>query len=430
MGWQAWDRSSRGDSASGSDTDASRAPTVQASGSGSDVERSPNSRASRYKLPCPAVPRRSSDALGGSKEHRLLGRQAPREQSGVKQDDDAGARPRSASLAHDGLSAPRRAWGSGDGGTELGRRWREAVRGAGGSRRSSGPARNGRFGTVVDEAVKRSRDYPRPWAANAKPYQPDVGAGFTSYKQLSQLQAALRDQLVARPGTAGADGAATTSSEANSTARGPKPRPASASASVTTSSSNVAVPSASSASAVTRARPRPSWRAVGRTVQVGKWMTKASIVKNDWGMGTNWVAASSNLSMLANAIERDGADVNESDELGRTPLMLACSYALSTTVISLLLRKGADPRARSASGWLPLHFVAHNNDSEAAPEMCRLLLEAGADPTIVTDNRHTALTLAKSAAGTRPPLRSQAIVAILERWVRRECPTHDEVRRV
>ena len=110
--------------------------------------------------------------------------------------------------------------------------------------------------------------------------------------------------------------------------------------------------------------------------------------------------------------------------------MLACSYALSTTVISLLLRKGADPRARSASGWLPLHFVAHNNDSEAAPEMCRLLLEAGADPTIVTDNRHTALTLAKSAAGTRPPLRSQAIVAILERWVRRECPTHDEVRRV
>jgi ankyrin repeat protein len=134
------------------------------------------------------------------------------------------------------------------------------------------------------------------------------------------------------------------------------------------------------------------------------------------------VAASASLKLLANAIDHDGADPNEVDELGRTPLMLACSYALSTTVVALLLRKGADPRAMSKSGWVPLHFVALNNTSDAAPDICRLLLEAGADPTVVTDNRQTAITLAKSVQASRPQLRSRAIIALLEKWIGREYP--------
>ena len=66
--------------------------------------------------------------------------------------------------------------------------------------------------------------------------------------------------------------------------------------------------------------------------------------KGDWRNESQWVNCSKNLSLLRDAIDNYDADVNETDDLGRTPLMLACSYATNQNVVALLLQKGATPR--------------------------------------------------------------------------------------
>ena len=71
---------------------------------------------------------------------------------------------------------------------------------------------------------------------------------------------------------------------------------------------------------------------------------KVSLVKGDWRNESQWVNCSKNLSLLRDAIDNYDADVNETDDLGRTPLMLACSYATNQSVVALLLQKGATPR--------------------------------------------------------------------------------------
>ena len=69
----------------------------------------------------------------------------------------------------------------------------------------------------------------------------------------------------------------------------------------------------------------------------------------------------------------------------------------------------------SQSGWAALHFLILNNSCDAAADMCKLLLKAGVDPALPTDNRQTALTLAMK----RDP-RSQALINLIEKSIRGE----------
>ena len=57
----------------------------------------------------------------------------------------------------------------------------------------------------------------------------------------------------------------------------------------------------------------------------------------------------------------------------------------------LLLDAGADPDARQASGWTPLHSAAHNGDLE----LVELLLARGADPAAANDDGTTVLSMAE-----------------------------------
>ena len=101
---------------------------------------------------------------------------------------------------------------------------------------------------------------------------------------------------------------------------------------------------------------------------------KVSLVKGDWRNESQWVNCSKNLSLLRDAIDNYDADVNETDDLGRTPLMLACSYATNQSVVALLLQKGATPRTTTVvkplATWNPrypwqlLACVYHRADGQ------------------------------------------------------------------
>ena len=55
----------------------------------------------------------------------------------------------------------------------------------------------------------------------------------------------------------------------------------------------------------------------------------------------------------------------------------------------VLLKAGADPNARTANNWTPLHGVA----KWGRPETIRVLLDSGADPAAVNDMGETPFDL-------------------------------------
>jgi len=88
-----------------------------------------------------------------------------------------------------------------------------------------------------------------------------------------------------------------------------------------------------------------------------------------------------------------GVDVNVGDDDGLTPLMYAAIYA-GPDCIGLLLRKGADPNARSKGGVTALMLAADDT------EKVRLLLSKGAEVNAVSKQGHTALDIAASREGS------------------------------
>lgn len=95
-----------------------------------------------------------------------------------------------------------------------------------------------------------------------------------------------------------------------------------------------------------------------------------------------------------------GADPNEGDAWGYTPLMSAVTRG-DPRVVRLLLRAGADARRRDVDGWTVLMAaaVSKNHPSEA---LVQLLLDHGADPcasAVFGGQKVTALGLAKRSNG-------------------------------
>ena len=79
---------------------------------------------------------------------------------------------------------------------------------------------------------------------------------------------------------------------------------------------------------------------------------------------------------IAEMLLAKGASLNAPDNTGNTPLHIAAVYG-NVEVMKLLIVKGAEVNARApVSGWTPLHSAALQGQLEAA----KVLLAAGADP--------------------------------------------------
>ena len=76
-----------------------------------------------------------------------------------------------------------------------------------------------------------------------------------------------------------------------------------------------------------------------------------------------------------------GADPNQADNDGRTPLHLEAKYG-SEEVMKLLIEAGADINSGDFEGITPLHYATLNGRATAV----QLLIAAGADPNRV-DNK-------------------------------------------
>ena len=86
---------------------------------------------------------------------------------------------------------------------------------------------------------------------------------------------------------------------------------------------------------------------------------------------------------LAQALIQFGADINQRDELGKTPLH---SPDIDSSTALLLIESGADVNAIDNRGETPL-FGTRMHDAE---QIITVLLENGADPSIENCDGHTA----------------------------------------
>lgn len=83
------------------------------------------------------------------------------------------------------------------------------------------------------------------------------------------------------------------------------------------------------------------------------------------------------------------ANLNVRDEDGNTPLHLAVGYGGRDTLLPILIKAGADLNAINHEGLTPLHMAL--KDSLFYPPAVRLLLEHGADKSVLTPSGDTLL---------------------------------------
>ncbi len=91
------------------------------------------------------------------------------------------------------------------------------------------------------------------------------------------------------------------------------------------------------------------------------------------------LATQSNRKDIVDRLLARGARVDAADDLGTTPLMLACLDKERTPIAESLLAAGADASAQRTDGETALGFAAYRS-----VDMVRALLKAGANPNAAT----------------------------------------------
>jgi ankyrin repeat protein len=106
----------------------------------------------------------------------------------------------------------------------------------------------------------------------------------------------------------------------------------------------------------------------------------------------HWLAQSGDLAGMRTLVSQ-GAELDVFDDLGKTPLHYAAE-AERLDIVAFLLDSGADVDAHDESviGNTPLAEVA----ATCTLQMARLLIEAGADPTVPGWMQLTALDRARN----------------------------------
>lgn len=114
-----------------------------------------------------------------------------------------------------------------------------------------------------------------------------------------------------------------------------------------------------------------------------------------------------------------GADIEAKDVNGYTPLITITANASSGDAVDpnrllecarQLIRHGADVNASDGGGWTPLHWLGANWDLlPNAEAFARLLLKAGANQELQTDEGYDAATISRMFG-------YGAMAAFLERW--------------
>lgn len=99
---------------------------------------------------------------------------------------------------------------------------------------------------------------------------------------------------------------------------------------------------------------------------------------------------------VVNILLDKGANVNETDDQGRTPLWLV-SFFGHVDLVTLFLDKGSDPDHRSyTTKAAPIYVAAQENRANVV----EILLESKASVDLKTKNGHTALAVASSMGHT------------------------------
>jgi tankyrase len=110
------------------------------------------------------------------------------------------------------------------------------------------------------------------------------------------------------------------------------------------------------------------------------------------------VALKKGYTIVARILLNAGADVNEKDKLGLTPLMLACGKPTFgyRDIAETLIKKGAHINVRDALGYTPLLLAL----SGGTVDIAELLIDKGADVSARTRKGETPLSLAQQAQCT------------------------------
>lgn len=118
-------------------------------------------------------------------------------------------------------------------------------------------------------------------------------------------------------------------------------------------------------------------------------------IVDDNGTPPLLVALKKGYTIVAKILLAAGADVNEKDRLGLTPLMVACGKPTAgyKEVAETLIKKGAHINVRDALGYTPLLLAL----SGGTLEIAELLIEKGADIGARTRTGDTPLSLARKA---------------------------------
>lgn len=125
--------------------------------------------------------------------------------------------------------------------------------------------------------------------------------------------------------------------------------------------------------------------------------------RDDGGYTPLMLAAVSHHPEMISFLLSKGADVNAATSWGATALTRAAQDG-DANVVTLLLSNGADVNAREYDGYTSLSRASMNGHSQ----IVRMLLAKGADTSVSTKHGHTALTLAQEN-------RHHDIVAILKK---------------